>query len=334
MIAIGGVVIVLIVLIIIIMENTKTSAKDFFLHLGAIVALYTVTISFLNLIFKIINKAFPEVTQNIYAWGAGSEISLPVATVIIVFPLFILLSYFVHKIYIQNPAKKELGIRKWLTYITLFVAGIILAGDLVTVLYKFLDGQDFTAAFLLKALSVLIVAGAVFGFYLQDIRDRVSQRNRKVWAICVGVIILISIILGFSVLGSPQSQRLLRYDNQKVTDLQNIQWQVISFWQTNGSVPVDINEMESAQPNTSIPRDPQTKDNYEYNKTGAMTFELCANFNKENKNINQNQYIGAVPMSYPVKGTIIQNDNWNHSAGRYCFPRVIDPTIYPTQVRG
>jgi len=35
------------------MEN-KTSAKDFFLHLGAIVALYAVVISFLNLTFKII----------------------------------------------------------------------------------------------------------------------------------------------------------------------------------------------------------------------------------------------------------------------------------------
>ena len=68
------------------MENTKTSAKDFFLHLGAIVGLYIVTVSFLNLVFKIINKAFPEVAQNIYSWGGGSEISMPVATLIIFFP--------------------------------------------------------------------------------------------------------------------------------------------------------------------------------------------------------------------------------------------------------
>lgn len=314
------------------MENTKTLAKDFFLHLGAIVALYTVTVSFLNLVFKIINKAFPEVVQNIYSWGAGSEISMPVATLIIFFPLFILLSYFVYKIYSQNPAKKEIGIRKWLTYITLFIAGLILAGDLVTVLYKFLDGQDFTAAFLLKALAVLLVAGCVFGFYIQDIRDRVSSRARKVWAYVVGAIILIFIILGFGVLGSPQTQRFIRYDNQKVSDLQNIQWQVISYWQMNGLVPVSLSDIKSSQQYVVIPTDSQTKTTYEYNKTGEMTFELCAEFNKENMN-NQNQYMTAAE-NYPAKGIFIQNDNWNHGAGRQCFPRVIDPELYPTQVRG
>jgi TRAP-type C4-dicarboxylate transport system permease small subunit len=314
------------------MEN-RASAKDFFLHLGAMVALYTVTVSFLNLVFKIINKAFPEVAQNIYAWGAGSEISLPVATIIIFFPLFILLSYFVYKIYAENPTKKDLGVRKWLVYITLFVAGLLLAGDLVTVLYKFLDGQDLTAAFLLKALAVLLVAGCVFGFYIQDIRDKVSPRGRKMWAIVVGVIILISIILGFGVLGSPQSQRLLRYDNQKVTDLQNLQYQVISYWQMNGIIPISLADIKGQQ-NIVVPTDPQTQKDYEYKKTGDMNFEVCAEFNQENMTL-QNQYGPvAVPTSYPAKGGIIQNDNWNHPAGRQCFERVIDPVAYPTQVRG
>ena len=310
--------------------ETKTSAKDFFLHLGMMVALYATGISFLNLLFRIINKAFPEVTRNIYAWGGGSEISLPVATLIVAFPLFIVLSYFVYKIYTQDPAKKELSIRKWLTYITLFVAGIILAGDLVMVLYKFLDGQDLTAAFLLKALVVLLVAGCVFGFYIQDIRDRVSSHNRKVWTIITGVVILVSIILGFSVLGSPQTQRLIRYDNQKITDLQNIQWQVISYWQMNGALPANLKELEKTQ-QFIAPTDTDLKKDYEYRGTDLMTFELCAKFNKENMT-NQNQF-QAAPVIYG-KGDIIQNSNWNHKAGRQCFSRVIDPTIYPTQVRG
>ena len=321
------------------MENKKASAKVFFLHLGAIVALYTVTVSFLNLIFKIINKAFPEVSQNIYAWGAGSEISMPVATIIIFFPLFILLSYFVYKTYLQNPAKKEINVRKWLVYITLFVAGLLLAGDLVTVLYKFLDGQDLTVAFLLKALAVLLVAGVVFGFYLQDIRDRISSRGRKIWAIVVGVIILVSIVLGFSILGSPQSQRLMRYDNQKITDLQNIQQQVISYWQVNGTIPVSLKDLESSEEFTKygmvvIPTDTQLKKDYEYRSTGQMTFELCADFNKED--MNQNQYVvpECTGTCYPTKVSVIQNNNWNHKAGRQCFSRVIDPVAYPTQVKG
>lgn len=314
--------------------ETKTSAKDFFLHLGVIVSLYAIVISFLNLAFKIINKAFPEVASNIYAWGAGSEISMPVATLIIVFPLFVVLSRFAYKAYVGSADKQEPWIRKWLIYITLFVAGIALVGDLITVLYKFLDGQDLTAAFLLKALVVLLVAGGVFGFYLQDIREKISSGKRKMWLIAVGIIVLVFIILGFSVLGSPQSQRLLRYDNQKITDLQNIQWQIISYWQMNGTIPASLGEIVNSQPYVVVPKDPQSKVSYEYRGTGMMTFELCAEFNKESMATNQNQYeVAPVGVGYG-KTDVIQNYNWNHKTGRQCFSRIIDPAIYPTQVKG
>ena len=312
------------------MEN-KASAKDFFLHLGVIATLYAIVISFLNLLFRIINKAFPEVAQNIYAWGAGSEISLPVATLIIVFPIFAILSYLAYKTYTETLDKKEPWIRKWLVYITLFVTGIVLVGDLVMVLYKFLDGQDLTSAFLLKALAVLVTAGCVFGFYLQDTREKISSKVRKMWLIGVGIVILISIILGFSILGSPQTQRLIRYDNQKITDLQNIQWQVISYWQMNGTIPTNLKELEKTQ-QYILPTDPQSKTDYEYKKTGEMTFELCSDFSSENMT-NQNN-MAVAPVNYPVKGSIIQNENWNHKSGRQCFQRVIDPVAYPTQVRG
>lgn len=312
------------------MEN-KASAKDFFLHLGVIATLYAIVISFLNLLFRIINKAFPEVASNIYAWGGGSEISLPVATLIIVFPIFAILSYLAYKTYTETLDKKEPWIRKWLVYITLFVTGIVLVGDLVMVLYKFLDGQDLTSAFLLKALTVLVTAGCVFGFYLQDTREKISSKVRKMWLIGVGIVILISIILGFSILGSPQTQRLIRYDNQKITDLQNIQWQVISYWQMNGTIPTNLKELEKTQ-QYILPTDPQSKTDYEYKKTGEMTFELCSDFSSENMT-NQNN-MAVAPVNYPVKGGIIQNENWNHKAGRQCFERVIDPVAYPTQVRG
>src|SRR3989344_4598948 len=168
------------------MENqAKTTARDFFLHLGSIVALYAVVIAFLNLLFSVINEAFPQINQYYYT----PSISMPVAVLIIIFPLFILLSYMTYKGYEQDPSKKDLGIRKWLTYITLFVAGIVFAGDLVYVVFKFLDGQDFTSGFVLKALSILIVTGFVFGFYLQDLRDKVSSKSHKKWTAAAAVAI-------------------------------------------------------------------------------------------------------------------------------------------------
>lgn len=294
------------------MENSRTSAKDFFLHLGMMVSLYAVTIAFINLLFRVIDRAFPDMITNGYYWSQGSEISMPVATLIIVFPIFLILSKFVHKSYIESPDKKNLSIRKWLTYITLFIAGIILAGDLVAVLYSFLDGQDLTAAFMLKALTVLLVSGAVFGYYLQDIREGVSAKGRKVWVAVVSLVILVAIVLGFAVIGSPKTQRLLRMDQETIYSLDNANWQVINYWQTNGVIP------------QSMPGLPEGLD---YINTGSMTYQLCANFNKAN------QYTNNSEAAYGPKMGMGMND-WSHTAGYQCFEREIDPIAYPTQIRG
>jgi hypothetical protein len=321
----------LIALIAIFMNNAKVSAKDFFLHLGTMVGLFTVAISFINLLFKIINKILPEVGASTYAWGAGSQISMPVATLIVFFPIFIILSRMVHRIYEREPEKKDIWIRKWLTYITLFVAGIALAADLVTVIYKFLDGQDLTGAFLLKALTVLLVTGAVFWFYVKDLKDGVSAKSRKIYAIILAVVILMFIIIGFSVFGSPRAQKLIRYDTERLEDLQNLQWQVINYWQTEGFLPQSLDEMALKARYIDIPADPQTGEPYKYRNLGNMTFELCATFNKESSENNLNPRL-AMPVY--EKDFYLQNSDWSHGAGEQCFERYVDPEIYPTQIRG
>ncbi|HEY4515888.1 MAG TPA: DUF5671 domain-containing protein [Candidatus Paceibacterota bacterium] len=294
-----------------------TTAKDFFLHLGSMVGLYAIAISLTNLLFKIINEAYPAIeTYNYYY--SGSLISLQVAILIIVFPIFILLNWLLEKSYTLDPMKKQAGIKKWLTYITLFVGGIILVGDLVTVLYKFLDGQDLTLAFILKAVVVLIVAGGVFGFYLQEIRERLIS-GKKVWAIVSAVLVLASIILGFAIMGSPQTQRLVRYDSQKVSDLQNIQWQVLNYWQRIGTMPQNLSQMADPISGFIIPVDPQGSGyEYEYQLIKGNEFKLCATFNLDSK---ENSLISK-PYT-PVQ------ENWTHSVGKTCFERTIDPNLYP-----
>jgi hypothetical protein len=180
--------------------KTGSGAKDFFINLGAIVALYTLVASLVNLLFTVINEAYPQIVANYGYYGSSASISWPVATLIIFSPIFILLMWLMEKEYTANPERKNGGIHKWLTYINLFVSGAALAIDLITVLYYFIDGQELTTAFLLKILVVLIVAGSVFGYYISDIRDRLTKKYRNIWRIVVGVFILGSIVWGFSVL--------------------------------------------------------------------------------------------------------------------------------------
>lgn len=301
--------------------NTKTTAKDFFLQLSVVILLYAGTVALLNILFNVINVAFPQVGQY---YGSPS-ISFPVATLIVVFPLFLFLANLVRKSYVADSNLKDYPVRKWLIYITLFVAGAVLAGDLVTLIYYFLDGRELTLAFFLKVLSVLVVTGSIFGYYLDDLKDRLTGTRRNIWRVVATILVIGSIVAGFSVLGTPQSQRLFRYDSLRVGDLQNIQWQVVNYWQQKGSMPNSLQELQDPISGFQAPLDPQSKEPYEYIATGQTSFDLCAVFSKSSQTLNSDR----VQLSYPdgVGG------NWQHEAGRVCFSRVIDPEFYPVRLK-
>jgi len=288
------------------------------------VALYTVVFNLINLLFTVISKAYPQIQSYNY-YSPSSSISFPVATLIIFFPIFILLMWLLEKGYVTEPLKKQIAIRRWLTYITLFIAGLSLAGDLVSVLYYFIDGQELTTGFLLKALVVLVLAGLVFFYYISDIREKLNSKSRKMWALVSGLIILASIIWGFSVLGSPRTQQLIKYDEQRVNDLQNVQWQILNYYQRTGSVPQNLEQLADPLSGFMLPKDRQTSENYEYKKTGNLDFELCANFNLSRTG-------GTMPYE-PLVSKVGADENWNHPGAHHCFKRTIDPTLYPVAKR-
>lgn len=304
----------------------KTSAKDFFLNLGVIVALYVLVINLLMLLFTVINRAYPQISRG-YNYLGSSSISWPVATLIIVFPIFVFLMWLLEKDYRAEPEKRQIAVKRWLTYITLFVAGVALAVDLVTILYYFIDGQELSKAFVLKVLSVFVVAGMVFYYYISELREKLDSKKRKIWFSVALVVILASIVWGFSVLGSPRTQRLYKYDNQKVNDLMSISNEIANYYSNKGVLPNALNELSTGY-YVPILQDSQTQKPYEYEKTGNLTYNLCADFNLESAKD------ATVSVPYPVySGDGFMN--WNHSAGRHCFTQTVNPNLFtkPIQVR-
>ena len=268
--------------------------------------------------FTVINTAYPKI-QNGYNYYGSQSVSWPVATLIIFFPIFILLMWLLEKDYITSPEKQNSGIHKWLTYITLFISGLIIAGDLITVLYYFIDGQELSAGFLLKVLVLLVIATGIFSYYILEVREKLTSKTRKIYRIIALVIILGSIVWGFSVLGSPRTQRLYKYDEQKVSDLSNIDNSIQSFYSAKGILPIDFMELSKQNYYINTTLDSQTQKPYEYNRTASLTYDLCAEFNKDSTNNNLNTTI-----LYGNYG----NMSWTHKAGRYCFSRTINPNLY------
>jgi len=158
------------------MEEVKprTSPKDFFLNLLSIAALYMSAGSFIALIFQYINIFFPDVldSQNYGSDpldAAYQAIRFAVSTLIVAFPVYLATGRFMNKDYLKNPEKRNLRIRKWLIYFTLFAATVIIMGDLIALINTFLGGE-ITMRFVLKVLTVLLVTGVIFGYYLWDLR--------------------------------------------------------------------------------------------------------------------------------------------------------------------
>ncbi len=297
-------------------QPKKTSAKDFFINLGAIIALYATVVSLVDLLFTVINKAYPQITNG-YNYYGSQAISWPVATMIIFFPIYLLLMWLLAKDYINSPEKRNGGIHRWLTYITLFIAGLTIAIDLITALYYFIDGQELTTGFLLKILVLLVIASGIFSYYLFDVLGKLTTQKRNIYRIASLLVIVASIFWGFSVLGSPRAQQLLKYDEQKVNDLMNIEGGVQNYYASKNVLPETLDELYSSSYYPPV-SDTGGAKSYQYTKTGKLTYRLCATFNKESPDAKTaNKY--ARPIGY---------SDLTHPAGYYCFNETINPNSY------
>lgn len=149
----------------------------------------------------------------------------------------------------------------------------------------------------------------------------------------VSVIILVvtaAVVVGFFIVGSPQEERLRRFDDRRVADLQTIQGQVVNYWQTKSKLPATLDDLTDSISGFTAPRDPSDRSAYEYRTTGPLAFELCATFARPSN--GKSDALGrpypAEPMpAGPYGGSPIAQ-NWDHAAGRMCFARIIDPDFY------
>ena len=305
----------------------KTSPKDFFLHLGVIISLYISTISLLTLVFNIINNLFPD-NLNYYVDPYSSVIRWAIACLIIIFPLFIILSRTTNKDYVLSPEKRNLGIRKWLTYFTLFLAGVTIIVDLIVLINTVLGG-DIASRFIFKVLAVLVVVGLIFIYYIHDLKSvAVIQKSRRtLLAGVTSLIVLASIVSGFMIMGSPMTQRLMRFDQQKLADLQTIQWQLVNYFQQKGDLPETLTDLRDPISGFVIPVDSQNNLSYEYKKNSEMSFELCADFNVNSDTSNTSEMNYAKPISVGI-----ENETWAHGVGVTCFKRTIDAQLYPVNI--
>lgn len=306
-------------------NNKKITPKDFFFNLGSIVLLYILISNILRLFFGIIDKINPDPLLNYYGYEIES-IRWSLAILIIFYPLYLYLNRMISIDTKKDPSKREVGIRKWLNYLTIFLSGFIISWGFIMILNGFLGG-DLTLNFIMKSISAGVVLATVFKYYLDDLKENNSY-NRSIFYVA-NMVVVIGLFGGFYLIGSPATQRMLRFDQNRINDLQNIQWQIVNFWQQKGSLPLSQEEIVDPISGFKVPFDPKTKERYGYERITETEFKLCANFELESEN---DLNFRDVPQKAIIETPGFNNDIWEHPKGPHCFERKIDKDLYPPRI--
>lgn len=151
-------------------RRPSLSAAETFEYLLLFTTLYLSAYHLGSLLFDFINRAFPDPASRIDDRWTADSMRWSTASLVIAFPVFLTLSRHIHAAIARDPVKRLSPVRRWLTYLTLFLAATILIADLTTLVYNALGGE-LTIRFVLKVATVGAIAGTVFGYYLQDVRQ-------------------------------------------------------------------------------------------------------------------------------------------------------------------
>ena len=283
------------------------SSRDAFLYLLSFSTLATWASALGSLLFRFIDRWFPDPVSRDYTYNLRSAVTWQMASIAVAFPIFLLVTTVILREAQGQAERLQSSVRKWLTYIALLLTAGAMIGDLIWFFDYFLAGE-ITSRFLLKSLTVLLICGAIFVYYLGSLRwdqntDVLLAKRRSLrFGIVATIVVIVSFCLGFGVAGTPAVQRHIEADQKRTQDLRGIASAIYYRRRQNQSftpLPATIHELIGRGIQASESIDPETKNPYEYRVTSSSGYELCATF--------------AGPEESP------RARFWHHGKGRACF---------------
>lgn len=149
------------------------ASRDAFLYLLSFATLAIWSQALGQIGFILIDQLIPNPLDRGYSNNAY-DLAASIARLIVVFPIYLLLMRLINRDLVAHPYKYQSGVRKWLTYLALFIAALIAIIDVVVFVTSLLQGE-LTVRFSLQVLIVLVIAGGILVYYLNWLQRQPAQ---------------------------------------------------------------------------------------------------------------------------------------------------------------
>ena len=290
------------------LHKYDTAAKHAFFYLVSFLSLGFVAYNVGALFFEIINHYFPAELESWRNTLSQSNLKFSLASLITTAPVFFIITQLINSNLITARFNFESGIRKWITYIALFITTGFIIGDLISTIFNFLDGE-LTIRFFLKALTIFVIAGAIFYYYLTDIKSEKAHEKNQLWNMVFWGLVLIPFVWSLFLVESPKIARMKKLDQQIIDVIDDLQIEIYEFQKSYSRLPKSLKEVEKStgkQKNGYVKK-MITDYQIRYRQTSEEKYQLCAKFTRANQRDKENE------RQYT------HGSEWLHGAGNHCF---------------
>lgn len=139
--------------------------------------------------------------------------------------------------------------------------------------------------------------------------------------VSVSTVVLLTLIYGFTVSGSPFGSREKKLDSARVNNLYNLSSSIESYYSTNKKLPKDLSVLPNYSSSTDSMKDPETNTPYEYGVVSETSYKLCALFSSE---LTQNDKDSSLTSLYTG------DKKFYHPKGYHCFTLNLPSYLVPT----
>ena len=97
--------------------------------------------------------------------------------------------------------------------------------------------------------------------------------------IAVAAVVIAAVVAGLLVLGSPRDERARRFDESRLTDLQQLRTAIDLHYRREGALPDSLEELARRSPLPVRMTEPEGGRLYDYDVIDSTSYRLCATFN-------------------------------------------------------